>query len=109
MRLFLIAVPVLFLLTLPAYAEEPGTSTPGHPDLIIVRRFAAPIRIVALDASLGFSLDRRQPGVPATVRAASLARATAFVVADTITEQLRTLGYDACSRTKPVRNRMAVP
>src|SRR5438045_6496279 len=52
--LFLIAVPVLFLLTLPAYAEEPGTSTPGHPDLIIVRRFTAPIRIVALDASLGF-------------------------------------------------------
>jgi len=63
--------------------------------LIIVRRFATPRWIVVLDPSLGFSLDRRQPGVLRARRAASLARATAFILADTITEQLRDGGYDA--------------
>jgi len=95
MRLCLIAVPVLLLLGFPAYADEPEAPAPTHSEPIIVRRFAASIRIVALDPSLGFSLDRRRPGVPADRRAASLARATAFVLAETVTEQLRGLGYNA--------------
>ena len=104
MRSFLIAIlGLLFFSGIGTCAETdapapaPASDAPAlaHPDLIIVRRFAAPTRAVALDPSLGFSLDRRQPGVPAARRAASLARATAFVLADTITEQLRALGYDA--------------
>src|ERR1051325_6607143 len=95
MRWFLIAVPVLLFFSLPVYADEPEASAPAHLNPIIVRRFVASTRIVALDPSLGFSLDRHQPGVPPALRAATLARATAFVLADTITEQLRALGYDA--------------
>ena len=96
MRLCLIAVLVsLLFYDLPAYGDELDASAPAHPDLIIVRRFAVSTRVVSLDPSLGFSLDRRQPGVPPHRRAASLARATSFVLADTITAHLRELGYDA--------------
>jgi len=102
MRSFLIAIlGLLFFSGIGTCADTdapaPDSDAPAlaHPDLIIVRRFAAPTRPVALDPSLGFSLDRRQPGVPAARRAASLARATAFVLAETITEQLRALGYHA--------------
>jgi hypothetical protein len=69
----------------------PNTSAPSHPDLIILRRFAALRRIVRLDPSLNFSLQ----GVSPADRAASVARATAFIVADTVTQQLRDLGYKA--------------
>ena len=96
MRSFLIAgLALLFFSGLGLCAESPDTSAPSHPDLIIVRRFAAPRRIVVLDPSLGFSLHRGRQGVPPADRAASIARATAFIVADTTTQQLRDLGYDA--------------
>jgi hypothetical protein len=96
MRAFLIAgLALLFFSGLGLCAESPDTSAPSHPDLIIVRRFAAPRRIVVLDPSLGFSLHRGRQGVPTADRAASIARATTFIVADTITQQLRDLGYDA--------------
>jgi hypothetical protein len=95
-RLFLIAaLALLFFSGLGACAEYSDTAAPEHPDLIIVRRFATPRRIVTLDPSLGFSLNRGKTGVPPARRAASLARATAFIVADTMIQQLRDLGYDA--------------
>ena len=81
--------------TLEEMGLGPDVLLDANPDLIIVRRFATPRWIVVLDPSLGFSLDRRQPGVLRARRAASLARATAFILADTITEQLRDGGYDA--------------
>ena len=96
MRSFLIAsLALLSFSGLGLCAESPDTSAPSHPDLIIVRRFAAPRRIVVLDPSLGFSLHRGRQGVPPADRAASIARATAFIVADTITQQLRDLGHNA--------------
>ena len=93
--ILIVGLALLFFSGLGLSAEYPDTSAPSHPDLIIVRRFAAPRRIVVLDPSLGFSLDRGRQGVPPADRAASVARATAFIVADTITQQLRDLGYDA--------------
>src|SRR5205814_2334030 len=96
MRSFLIAGLALLVFSgLGLCAESPDTSAPSHPDLIIVRRFAAPRRIVVLDPSLGFSLQRGWQGVSPADRAASVARATAFIVADTVMQQLRDLGYDA--------------
>ena len=96
MRSLLIAVLALSCFAeLSACAQPTDPPATAHPDLIIVRRFAAPGRIVALDSSLGFALRRGQPGVPSTRRAASVARATSFTMADTITGQLRQLGYDA--------------
>jgi hypothetical protein len=97
MRSVLIVVlALLFFSELGACAEYPADApAPVHPDLIMVRRFVTPRRIIVLDPSLGFSLHRGQPGVPPARRAASVARATAFILADTITEQLRKLGYDA--------------
>ena len=91
-------VAVLALLFLSAFgvcAEGPAESeTPalGHPDLIIVQRFAAPRRIVTLDPSLGFSLQRGRAGVPPAERAAAVGRAAAFVLADNITQQLHDYG-----------------
>ena len=97
MRSFLIAgLALLFFSGLGLCAESPDTSAPSsHPDLIIVRRFAAPRRIVVLDPSLGFSLQRGRQGVSPADRAASVARATAFIVADTVAQQLRDRGYKA--------------
>jgi len=96
MRSLLIAVLALSCFAeLPACAQPTDPPAPAHLDLIIVRRFAAPRRIVALDPSLGFSLRRGQPGVPSSRRAASVARGTSFTMADTIAAQLRQLGYDA--------------
>ena len=63
-RLFLIAALALLCFSeLGACAEYSDTPAPVHPDLIIVRRFATPRRIVTLDPSLGFSLHRGQSGV----------------------------------------------
>lgn len=93
---FLIALlAVLLPAGLAACAEYREVAAPAHPDLIIVRQFATPGRVVALDPSLGFSLHRGEPGVPRARRAASVARAAAFMLADTVTQQLRELGYDA--------------
>jgi len=88
-----VALPLFF--GLGTSAQSSDAPAPEHPDQIIVRRFATPRHIVALDPSLGFSLDRGKPGVPRARRAASIARATAFIVADTITHELRDLGYHA--------------
>ena len=66
----------------------------GHPNLIIVREFSVSPGIITLDPSFGFSLYRGSPGVPPTQRAASVGRAAAFSVADTIVQQLAAQGYD---------------
>lgn len=72
-----------------------SANAPAHPNLIIVREFAAPLNVVTLDPSFGFSLHRGTGGVAPTQRGASVARAAAFTLADTVVEQLRAFGYDA--------------
>src|SRR5271154_1335712 len=81
-----------------------GESVPlAHPNPIIVREFAFSPGVVTLDPSFGFSLSRRGAGVPPSERAAGVARAAAFSLADAITTQLGLLGYDA------IRSETAVP
>jgi hypothetical protein len=75
----------------------------AHPNPIIVREFVASPGIVTLDPSFGFSLNRGASGVPPGQRAAGVARAAAFSLADAITTQLSQLGYDA------IRSDTAVP
>ena len=84
----------LLLMAIGGCAER-ETAAPLHPNLIIVRDFAASAGVVTLDRSFGFSLQRGAPGVPPGQRAASLGRAAAFTLADTVVEQLRSFGYDA--------------
>ena len=86
--------PALLLVALAGCTER-ETAAPLHPNLIIVRDFTAPPGVMTLDRSFGFSLYRGAPGVPAGQRAASLGRAAAFTLADTLVEQLRAFGYDA--------------
>lgn len=88
-------VGALLLLTFAGCTENVENAAPGHPNLIIVRDFAAPLGIVTLDPSFGFSLQRGVAGVPPTERGGAVARAAAFTLADTIVQQLRALGYDA--------------
>ena len=96
--------PMRSLLTAAAAALLPGRSRrgasrarrgPAHPNPIIVREFAASPGVVTLDPSFGFSLNRGAPGVPPRQRAAGVARAAAFSLADAIAQQLGALGYDA--------------
>src|SRR5215471_15546973 len=95
MRLFSITLLALLVCSgLAICAESPDAPATGHPDVIIVRRFAAPRRTVVLDPSLGLSLHGGQQGVPPARRGESVARATAFIVADTITQQLHDRGFD---------------
>lgn len=95
MRSFSIAALALLFFSGIGICSEPSDApAPAHPGLIIVRRFVAPKRVVTLDPSLGFSLHRSQRGVPPARRAESVARATAFIVADTIAQQLRVQGFD---------------
>jgi hypothetical protein len=68
---------------------------PAHPNPIIVREFSFSPDIVRLDPSFGFSLYRGSPGVPTRQRAESVGRAAAFNLADSATQQLDVLGYDA--------------
>ena len=83
----------LYALALAGCAEvETG---PARPNLIVVREFAVSPGVVTLDPSFGFSLYRGSTGVPPRERAASVGRAAAFNLADTVVEQLRGLGYDA--------------
>ena len=84
----------LLALALAGCAEGETTGL-TRPNLIIVRDFTASEGVVTLDPSFGFSLYRGAQGVPPRQRAASVGRAAAFNLADTVVEQLRGLGYDA--------------
>jgi hypothetical protein len=86
------AAIVLFVL-LAACTAQPEVSG-SHPNLIIVRDFSVSPGVVRLDPSFGFSLYRGSAGVPPTQRAASVGRAAAFSLADTVVQQLAALGYD---------------
>ena len=81
-------------------AASPIANGPAS-DFIVVSDFAVPEGAVRLDPSFGFSLYRGEPGVPAQKRAASIGRAVAFLVTDTVIDRLRGLGYDATSTTNP--------
>src|SRR5262245_54154474 len=85
------AVAAVALAFLAACVPQAGT---GHPDQIIVREFSYSLGAVTLDPSFGFSLYRGEPGVPPRQRAAGLARAAAFSIADTVAQQLSAQGYD---------------
>jgi hypothetical protein len=90
----------LLLLTLAGCVE--GISGPSGPsDFIVVSDFVVPEGAVHLDPSFGFSLYRGETGVPRQQRGASVGRAVAFLVTDTIVERLRSRGYDATSATAP--------
>lgn len=95
MRRSLVAAAAALLLLGGCAEHVENAGGAGHPNLIVVREFAAPVGVVTLDPSFGFSLQRGAPGVPPARRAASLGRAAAFTLADTVAEQLRALGYDA--------------
>jgi hypothetical protein len=84
----------LFVGTLAGCVPE-RAGGPAHPNPIIVREFAASPAVVTLDPSFGFSLNRGTSGVPPSQRAAGVARAAAFSLADAITTQLVASGYDA--------------
>lgn len=97
MRSSLAASTAALLLCVAAgCVQPPPAAVPsGHPNPIVVHEFSVSPGLVSLDPSLGFSLYRGSPGVPAGRRAASVARATAFTLADAITTELDNLGYDA--------------
>jgi hypothetical protein len=86
---------VLLLLLLTSGCSETESRGLAHPNVVIVRDFAAPVGVVTLDPSFGFSLNRSEPGVPPRQRGAAVARAASFALADTIVERLRGLGFDA--------------
>lgn len=88
------AVAAVLLAWLAACTSEPESGSLSHPNPIIVREFAVSPGVVTLDPSFGFSLYRGSPGVPPAQRAASVGRAAAFSVADTVAQQLSSLGYD---------------
>ena len=94
-------VALLPLLALAACVEG-VTAAAGPPsDFIVISDFAVPQGAVRLDSSFGFSLYRGEAGVPTQQRAASIGRAVAFLVTDTITGRLRARGYDATTTTNP--------
>jgi hypothetical protein len=96
MRLAVTVASLCLLLVAMAGCEpELGGRAPAHSALIIVREFTFSPGIVTLDPSFGFSLDRGAAGVPPSRRAASVGRAAAFSLADSITEHLVASGYDA--------------
>src|SRR5258708_38777629 len=88
------ASAALFAVALAGCVPERAGS-PVHPNPIIVREFTFSLGVVTLDPSFGFSLYRGASGVPPSQRAAGVARATAFSLADAITQQLVASGYDA--------------
>jgi hypothetical protein len=67
----------------------------------VVSDFAVSAGAVHLDPSMGFSLYRGEAGVPKEQRAASIGRAVAFLVTDTVVDQLRARGYDTVSTSNP--------
>lgn len=90
-----VIVAILLLAWMAACVPPPTTVPSGHPNPIIVRDFTASAGVVTLDPSFGFSLYRGAPGVPARTRAASVARAAAFTLADAVASQIAGMGYDA--------------
>lgn len=97
---FLGVLGVVSLFATGGCVPEPTAGGKGS-DFIVVSDFAVPEGSVHLDSSFGFSLYRGAAGVPPQQRAASIGRAVAFLVTDTITERLRRQGYDAASTTDP--------
>ena len=95
MRPALTAASASLLLVILAGCVPQVAGGPARPNPIIVREFAFSPEVVTLDPSFGFSLNRGSAGVPTRQRAAGVARAAAFSLADSITEQLITSGYDA--------------
>jgi hypothetical protein len=95
MRPTLTAVSAFLLLVSLAGCVPQGAGNLAHPNPIIVREFTYSLGVVTLDPSFGFSLYRGGTGVPPRQRAAGVARAAAFSLADAITEQLIASGYDA--------------
>jgi hypothetical protein len=92
MRIFLAASLSGLLILAIAGCVDGGRV--DHPNVVIVREFAAPLGVVTLDPSFGFSLQRGDPGVPPRERGAGVARAAAFALADTVADRLRALGFD---------------
>jgi hypothetical protein len=89
------------LLVLPACAQNAMQATSSPSDFVVVSDFTVPPGVVRLDPTMGFSLYRGEPGVPAERRAASIGRAVGFLVTDTTVDELRRLGYDAVSTSNP--------
>ena len=85
----------VLLLLLLSGCEQFESRGVARPNIVIVREFAAPLGVVTLDPSFGFSLNRSQPGVPPRQRGGAVARAASFALADSIVERLRALGFDA--------------
>ena len=85
------------LLTAAACVQTPSGLNGPPSDFIVVTDFAVPEGAVHLDPSFGFSLYRGEAGVPTERRAASVGRAVAFLVTDTIVDRLRARGYDTVS------------
>lgn len=94
MRAILQAAAAAVLFALLAACTMQTEEGGGHPNLVVVREFSVSPGIITLDPSFGFSLYRGSPGVPPAQRAASVGRAAAFSVADTIVQQLAAQGYD---------------
>src|SRR5947209_14021973 len=95
MRFSLAAPFSALLLLLISGCSEIESRGLAHPNVVIVREFAAPLGVVTLDPSFGFSLNRSEPGVPPRQRGAAVARAASYALADSIVERLRALGLDA--------------
>lgn len=92
----------LALVALAACAQNATLNSSAKPsDFIVVSDFAVPPGVVRLDPSFGFSLYRGEAGISPEKRAASIGRAVGFLVTDTITDGLRSLGYDAVSTSNP--------
>jgi hypothetical protein len=103
MRLVLpAALAILSTLALTGCVPQQGGSG-AHPNPIIVREFSYSAASITLDPSFGFSLYRGTAGVPPRERAAGVARAVAFSLADAVATQLGLLGYDA------IRSNTATP
>ena len=95
------ALPLLAAALLAGCVENVGPASSKPSDFIVVSDFTVPEGAVHLDPSFGFSLYRGEAGVPKEKRAASIGRAVAFLVTDTVVGRLRANGYDAVSTVNP--------
>ena len=94
MRISLAASLSALLLVVLAGCSETESDHIAHPNVVIVRDFAAPLGAVTLDPSFGFSLNRGESGVPPRQRGGAVARAASFALTDRIADRLRALGFD---------------